>query len=115
MGCNLCEEHFKSSQTVVVSVAKSGSKAALSIQNHGRNIIMLRRILLCYETTYGGYGVVYLRPPDDQISWSYPSAFLEPNLTAGYYSLDATYVKRVQAQAEYIELDGRSRSCTADF
>ncbi len=57
--------------------------------------------------------MLYLRPPNDPISWIYPSAFLETGITALYYQLNAAKVKIVQAQAEYIEIDGRSRSCEA--
>jgi hypothetical protein len=38
MACNSCETNFQGSQTLVVSVAKSGSRAVLS----GRNIVLIR-------------------------------------------------------------------------
>ena len=110
MACNNCENGFQSSQSVVVSVQKSGSQALLYVQNQGRNIVQIRRILLCY-TSGGGSGVLYLRPPPDPISWTYPSAFLEPGITALYYSLNTAAGNIVQAQADYIEIEGRSRSC----
>ncbi|HEU4562211.1 MAG TPA: hypothetical protein VFS20_30560, partial [Longimicrobium sp.] len=84
----------------------------LWIQNQGKNIVMIRRILLCY-TSAAGSGLLYLRPPPDSISWNYPSAFLEPGISATYYSLTIPDVRMFQAQAEYIEIDGRSRSCEA--
>lgn len=115
MACNACETNFQGYQSVVVSIQKSGSNAVLFVQNQGRNIVMIRRILLCYTTASGGAGILYLRPPNDAIAWSYPSAFLEPGLTASYYTLNASNVKTVQAQAEYIEIEGRSRSCAVDF
>jgi hypothetical protein len=114
MACNNCETNFQSAQSIVVSIQKSGSTALLYVQNQGRNIVMIRRILLCY-TSGGGTGILYLRPPNDAISWVYPSAFLEPGLTALYYQLNAQNVQLVQAQAEYIEIEGRSRSCAATF
>jgi hypothetical protein len=110
MACNVCEDNFQSYQSIVVSIQKSGSTALLYVQNQGRNIVMIRRILLCYKTPTGS-GVLYLRPPNDAISWVYPSAFLETGLTALYYQFNAPNVQFVQAQAEYIEIDGRSRSC----
>ncbi len=112
MACNYCETGFQSAQTIVVSIVKSGTNALLYVQNQGRNIVQIRRILLCYTTTTGGGGTLYLRPPPDGISWTYPSAFIEPGLTALYYSLGGMAAGTiVQAQAEYIELEGRSRSC----
>ncbi len=111
MACNSCETTFQGNQSVVVSITRSGSNANLYVQNQGRNIVMIRRILLCYTSTSGGTGVLYLRPPPDSISWIYPSAFLEGGITALYYQLNTTNIQTVQAQAEYIEIDGRSRSC----
>ena len=111
MACNSCETNFQSSQTLVVSVAKSGSRAVLSVGNQGRNIVLIRRILLCASHT-GGTTVLYLRAPPDGISWMYPSTYLEPGITATFYiwhGLAAGSI--VQAQAEYVEIEGRSRSC----
>jgi hypothetical protein len=88
----------------------SGSTAKLYVQNQGRNIVLIRRILLCYETGDGA-GILYLRPPPDSISWIYPWSFLEPENTALYYQLNVASARLVQAQAEYIEIEGRSRSC----
>ena len=111
MTCNSCETTFQGSQALVVSVAKSGTSAVLSIGNQGRNIVLIRRILLCVAHT-GVTTVLYLRAPPDGISWVYPSTYLEPGITATYYvwnGLAASSI--VQAQAEYIEIEGRSRSC----
>ncbi len=115
MACNSCEDDLQTYQSIVVSIQKSGSKALLYVQNQGRNIVLIQRILLCYTTATGGRGILYLRPQPDPISWTYPSGSLETGLTALYYTLNVSGVKSVQAQAEYIEIDGRSRSCPADF
>lgn len=115
MSCNSCENNFQSYQSVVVSVLKSGTNALLYVQNQGRNIVMIRRILLCYTTANGSWGTLYLRPPPDPLSWAYPSAFLETGVTAHYYTLSASNMKIVEAQAEYIEIEGRSRSCSTEF
>lgn len=112
MACNNCETSFQGSQTIVVSVVKSGTSALLYVQNQGSNIVQLRRILLC-STSSGGTSIWYLRPSPDPISWSYPSAFIEPGLMALFYTLSSVSAGNiVQAQAEYIELEGRSRSCS---
>jgi hypothetical protein len=113
MTCNTCETNFQGSQTVILSVIKSGTNVLLYVQNQGRNIVQLRRVLLCSALPGGGSWVLFLRPSPDQISWVYPSAFVEPGLTALLYTLSgASAGSIVQAQAEYIELDGRGRSCS---
>jgi hypothetical protein len=115
VACNVCEGHFQGYQSVIVSIQKSGSTALVYVQNQGRNIIMMRRILLCYTTSTGATGILYLRPPTDPISWIYPSAFLETGIMALYYQLSVSNVQIVEAQAEYIEIEGRSRSCVTTF
>jgi hypothetical protein len=114
MACNACETGFQQYQTIVVAISKSGTDAFLSVQNQGRNIVLLRRILLCVSSPNRGTTTLFLRPPPDAISWIYPSTYLETGLTATYYKLTNVPAGAVvQAQAEYIEIDGRSRSCPA--
>ena len=111
MACNACETGFQAYQTLVVSIQKSGNNALLYVGNQGRNIALLRRILMCWTTPTGG-ATLYLRPSPDPISWIYPSAYLETGITALYYQLNNVPAGAiVQAQAEYVEIEGRSRSC----
>jgi hypothetical protein len=113
MACNACETFFQGSQSLVVSVTKSGTNATLFVSNQSRNIAHIRRILLCTQSSMGT-SILFLRPPPDQISWLYPTAFLEPGISATYYTLSNVPAGAIlQAQAEYIEIDGRSRSCPA--
>jgi hypothetical protein len=112
MACNSCESGFQSYQTVIVSIQKSGADALLYVNNQGRNIVLIRRILLCYQLPGGITGILYLRAAPDSISWTYPSTYLETGITALYYTLTSLAPGTiVQAQAEYTEIDGRSRSC----
>ena len=111
MTCNSCETTFQGSQTLIVNVAKSGTRAVLTVGNQGRNIALISRILLCVSHA-GGTTVLYLRPPPSPISWMYPSAYLEPGITATYYIWNGLAAgSLVQAQAEYVEIEGRSHSC----
>jgi len=112
MACNNCETGFQQYQSVVVSIVKSGTTALLYISNQGRNVVAISRIILCYSPTGGGGGTLHLRPPGQPISWTYPSETLETGTTALYYQLTGIAPGTiVQAQAEYVEVDGRSRSC----
>jgi hypothetical protein len=112
MACNTCETTFQSYQTLIVSILKSGSNALLYVQNQGRNIAYIRRILICYALPGGSSGVLYLRPPGQPISWTYPSDTLETGITALFYQLNSLPKGTiVQAQAEYVEVEDRSRSC----
>src|SRR5262249_17142042 len=75
MSCNICETNFQGSQTLVVSVDKSGTSAFLRVGNQGRNIVQINRILLCVAWPGGGAITLYLRPPPGPISWLHPSLF----------------------------------------
>ncbi|HEX9127287.1 MAG TPA: hypothetical protein VF948_12855 [Methylomirabilota bacterium] len=111
MACNQCENTFQLYQTVVTSIVKSGTNALLFVQNQGRNIAEIRRIILCY-TSGAGATTLFLRPPGHPITWTFPSDTLEPGATGLYYQLNNLPAGTiVQAQADYVELDGRSRSC----
>jgi hypothetical protein len=91
---------------------KSGTSALVGVTSQGLNIVMIRRIVLCASYPNGGQSLWFLRPPPDQITWMYPSAFFEPFIGATIYILNNLPAGTiVQAQAEYIEIDGRSRSC----
>jgi hypothetical protein len=110
MACNPCETSFRSATSVVVSIVKSGTAATLWVNNQGRNIVHLRRILVCSSSG----STFYLRPAPSSITWSGPE-YLEPGMTAQYYSWTPSAGSEVQAQAEYTEIDGRSRSCSEQF
>jgi hypothetical protein len=53
VACNACETGFQGYQAIVVTVQKSGNNALLYVGNQGRNIVLLRRILLCWTTPAG--------------------------------------------------------------
>lgn len=112
MACNNCETGFQAPQSVVVSIQKSGSNANLYVQNQGRNAILIRRILLCIQTP-AVTSILYLRAAPQGITWIYPLSNLEQGILALFYQLsNLPGGTIVQAQAEYIEFDGRSRSCS---
>src|ERR1700740_2379573 len=58
MACNRCETNFQGYQSVVVSILQQGANRLVYVQNQGRNIVMIRRILLCYTTVKGGGGML---------------------------------------------------------
>jgi hypothetical protein len=112
MACNPCETNFQAPHGIVLSIQKSGTNALLYVQNQGRNAILIRRILLCYQSG-GGWTTLYLRASPQQITWIYPLSNLEQGITALFYQLNNLPAGTiVQAQAEYLEFDGRSRSCS---
>ncbi|MFP5247595.1 MAG: hypothetical protein ACLGH0_12965, partial [Thermoanaerobaculia bacterium] len=101
MACNFPEQVFTQNQNLVVSVNVSGSNATLWLQNTGHNILQLTRILLGATYPNGGGFVLYLRPPGQPITWSYPSATLEQGTGATFYTLTGLPAGAVvEAQAE---------------
>jgi len=113
MACNWVENIFTQNENLVVSINVSPGSATLWVQNTGHNILDIRRILLGYTLPGGGgAGVLYLRPPGHPITWLYPSQTLEQGIGASYYVLTGLPAGTiVEAQAEYTEVQDRSRSC----
>jgi hypothetical protein len=113
MACTNCENFsFTPNSPIVASIQISGSNALLYVQNQGLNAVEIRRILLCYQSG-GVTTTLYLRAAPQQITWTYPLTYLEQGITALFYQLTNLPTGTiVQAQAEYNEFDGRSKSCS---
>ena len=113
MACSWPQETFNANLNLSVSIEVSGTTATLWLENRGSNVLQLTRILL--GVTYpAGAAVLYLRPPGQPISWSYPDATLEQGIGATFYTLTGLPAGSVvEAQAEYVEVQDRSRSCQA--
>jgi hypothetical protein len=112
MACNFPEQVFTENLNLETSVTSSGGTATLWLENTGHNILQLTRILFGVTYPSGGASVLYLRPPPDPISWSYPRANLEQGMGATYYTVSGLPAGTVvEAQVEYTEVQDRSRSC----
>jgi hypothetical protein len=114
MTCSFPQEIFNENLNLEVSVNVSGTTATLWLENKGLNVLQLTRILLGVTYPGGSATVWFLRPPGEPITWSYSSATLEQGLGATFYTLTGLpHGAVVEAQAEYIEVQDRSRSCQA--
>ena len=112
MTCTFPEQVFDQNLNLAVSIKVSGTTATLWLENVGGNILQLTRVLLGATYPGGGAVVWYLRPPGQPITWSYPSATLEQGIGATFYTLTGLPSGAVvEAQAEYVEVQARSRSC----
>jgi hypothetical protein len=112
MACDFPQQIFNQNLNLEVSINVSGGNATLWLQNAGENILQLTRILLGVTNPNGSAVVLYLRPPGMPITWAYPSATLEQGTGATFYSLSSLPSGAVvEAQAEYVEVQDRSRSC----
>ncbi len=114
MACSWPQQLFNANVNLDISVNVSGTTAQLWLENRGSNILALTRILLGVSYPGGGATVLYLRPPGQPITWSYPDANLEQGIGATFYTLTGLPAGAVvEAQAEYVEVQDRSRSCQA--
>lgn len=112
MPCSFPQQLFNENLNLQVTINVSGSDASLWLENKGENILQLTRILLGVSDPGGFASVLYLRPPGQPITWSYPSATLEQGIGATFYTLTGLPAGAiVEAQAEYVEVQDRSRSC----
>jgi hypothetical protein len=111
MACNNCETDFQEAQSVAVSVNKFGSNASIHVTNQGRNIVQLLRVQVC-RSKGDDKTILFFRPPPHQIIWKLNRDFINPGETVLIFTLSNLAAgTTVQAQADYTELIGRSRSC----
>ena len=112
MACDFCGDTFNSYQPLLVTIERSGSDVLLYVGNQSKNIISITRMLLCLRSQ-SSTTILYLRSdyPIQTLNRrdieSYMSSVLEYQLTS---SADSA-----QAEAEYVEIDGRSVSCSYDL
>ena len=106
-GCTPCEEHFAYYSPLTVYLVESGGDILVYTRNNGRNILMIKRILLCREWSTGGRTINYIREPDFIVG----TEKLEQGSTHLKYRISGTGATSARAYAEYIEITGRSVGC----
>lgn len=106
-GCTPCEESLSYSSPLTIYLVKSGGNILVYARNNGRNIVVIKRLLLCREWSSGGRTINYLREPDFIVG----GERVEQGLTQLKYRASATGAVSARAYAEYIEITGRSLSC----
>ena len=111
MASNWVEDTFNENQSLVVSFNVSGSTAVLVLQNTGRNMLDIQRIILGRWLPNGLGQVLYLRPPGQPGPWTGPASPLEQGTGRWYYTVTGLSAGMLlEAQVEYVEVTGRSRS-----
>ena len=107
-GCTPCEESLSIYSPITIYLVKSGDDILVYAKNNGRNIIFIKRLLLCREWSGGGRTINYLRESDFIVG----GERVEQGLTQLKYRANGVNVVSAQAIAEYTEITGRSLSCT---
>jgi hypothetical protein len=106
-GCTPCEESFSNYSPLTIYLQKSGSNILVYAKNNGRNIVLIKRLLLCREWSGGGRTINYLRESDFIVG----GERIEQGSTQLKYSASGSGAVSAKAYAEYIEITGRSQSC----
>ncbi|NTW88962.1 MAG: hypothetical protein HGB26_07550 [Desulfobulbaceae bacterium] len=111
MSCDFCGSTFDSYQPLQITIQKSGDELLLYAKNQSKNIISTSRMLLClrYDTSTT---VLYLRP--DSSYQKLTTREIEQGTMLLQYRIKTT-AKSAQAEAEYVEISGRSVSCNYDL
>jgi hypothetical protein len=107
MACDFCGSTFNSYQPLLVTIQQSGGSVLLYTGNQSRNIISIWRMLLCLK--FPTYTVVYYLRPNFPIQ-TLTAQNVEQGTTLLQYQLTASPTS-AQAEAEYLEVSGRSVSC----
>ena len=106
-GCTAFEEDLNHYSPLTLRLVKSGGDILVYANNYGQNIVVIKRLLLCREWSGGGRTINYLREPDFIVG----GEKVEQNSGQLKYRASAAGVVKARAQAEYIEITGRSLSC----
>lgn len=105
--CSQCEDSLSESAPLKIYLTETNNTFHIYAQNRSRNIIIIKRILLCREWTHGGQTINFIRESDFLVG----GETLEPDGTHLKYRASSEGAISANAQAEYIEITGRSRSC----
>jgi hypothetical protein len=104
--CTGCETTFRSYAPLIMSVVYSAGEVLVYAQNAGKNIVILKRVLLCIEYSSGGRTTLFIR------NFTVGGDTVEQGSTQLKYRVTVSNVARIQAEAEYFEASGRNVSCT---
>lgn len=107
--CTPCEESFKGGHPLRLSIAKSGSDFLVYAQNVGKNLIFIRRIVVCRKFD-GGMSLNIFRDETGP-GFVVGGARIEPGLSQLKVKLSAGSAASARAQAEYYEVTSRAMTC----
>lgn len=114
--CTPCEGSLTANSSLALSVIRSGGGSGSDIlvyaQNQGRNIIIIKRMVLCLRSN-GGQTLLYIRE-GGFFDFEIGGERLEQGLTQLKFRITNTTAQHARVQAEHIEITGRAQSCTAD-
>jgi hypothetical protein len=106
-GCKPCEESLSYCSPLTIYLVKSNGDILVYARNNGRNIVIIKRLLLCREWSSGGKTINFLREPDFIVG----DEKLEQGSTQLKFRASGVGAISAQATAEYFEVTGRSLSC----
>jgi hypothetical protein len=109
--CSPCMESLSDYSPLVIYLVESGGNILVYAQNKGKNIVVIKRLLLCREWSSGWQTINYLREADFIVG----GEAIEQGLTQLKYSASGTGAVSARAYAEYIEITGRSVSCSLNL
>lgn len=111
--CTVCEQMFKSYAPLVLTVKKSGDEILVYAKNNSPNILLIKRLVLCLEYPQDLY-VIYIRQ-GGYFDLLTGGERLNQSLSQLKFRISVPTPQKAQAQAEYIEVTGRSISCVYEF
>ncbi len=111
--CTYCEESFKGYAPLVLRIYKSGGDILVYAQNNTRNIILIKRLILCINYEYHST-LIYVRE-GGFYDFYIGGERLEQGTTQLKFKISAPTSISARAEAEYIEITSRSVSCVSKF
>ena len=111
MSCDFCGNTFNSYQPLLITIQKWDGDILLYTGNQSRSIISISRMLLCLRYSWGTT-ILYLRP--DSPFNTLTTREVEQGTTLLQFRTSGS-PDSAQAEAESVEISGRSVSCSYDL
>lgn len=110
--CTTCETSFKDGRPLEMEVSDSASDLLIYATNTGKNIILIRRIIVCRNWPSGGRTLTYHRDTSSgTFGFQIGGARIEPGTSQLKVRISKGSAISAQAQAEYYEVPCRETSC----
>ncbi len=111
--CTFCEENFKGYSPLILRIYKSGNDILVYAQNNTKNIILIKRLILCINYEYHST-LIYVRE-GGFFDFYIGGERLEQGTTQLKFRISAPSALSARVEAEYVEVTSRSTSCLCKF
>ena len=109
--CTVCETSFKNGHPLRLTMNEFGGDLLIYAQNRGRNIVFVRRIIVCRRSSSGWQSLIFFRDEGTSQTFVVGGGRIEPGSTQLKVRVSKGGATEAMAQAEYYEVPCRALTC----